>query len=387
MPRRIAILGSTGSIGRNALAVIEHLGGEFHAVALSARSNWRLLGAQARRFGARAVGIADPRCAAPLQEAVADLDCCVLTGPGAAEQLAVRDDVDVVLLAVVGCAGLPAALAAIEGRKTLALANKETLVMAGELVMGRARQAGVDVLPVDSEHSAVFQAMQAGRRQEVRRIILTASGGALRDLPVEQLETVGLEQVLDHPTWQMGPKVTIDSATLMNKALEVIEAHHLFGIEPQRIEVVIHPESIVHSLVEFVDGSFVAHLGRPDMRTPIQYALTYPRRLAGSVEPLHLADVGRMTFRRPDPRRYPALALGYEAARAGGTAGAVLNAANEVAAEAFADGRIKLTEIAELVGRARSAHRLVRPATLADLTEADRWTRSEVAQWIAACRC
>ena len=383
MGKRIAILGSTGSIGHNALTVIEHLGGDYRAVALSANSNWELLAEQARRLKPIAVGIAEEAHAKALTEALGDTPCRVLAGPDANAQLAAMAEVDLVLLAVVGCAGLPAALATIDAKKTLALANKETLVMAGELVMNRARAAGVDVLPVDSEHSAVFQAMTAGHHDEIQKIVLTASGGALRDVPLEALAEVTVDQALNHPTWDMGPKVTIDSATLMNKALEVVEAHHLFDLAPEKIEVLLHGESIIHSLVEFVDGSQIAQMGRPDMRTPIQYAFTYPHRAAGCVDSLDLAEVGRMTFRRPDPKRYPALELGYAAARSGGTAGAVLNAANEVAAEAFLAGRIRLTDITRLVEKALATHKLVRPAGLNDLFEADAWARKEVSGWIA----
>jgi 1-deoxy-D-xylulose-5-phosphate reductoisomerase len=283
-----------------------------------------------------------------------------------------------VLAAIVGAAGLPAALAAVQAGKTLALANKEALVIAGSLLIPEARRRNVRIIPVDSEHSAVFQAMAAGRLSEVKRIILTASGGPFRNATRQQMENATLADALNHPTWRMGHKITIDSATMFNKALEIIEACWLFDLPPEKIEVVVHPESVIHSLVEFVDGSVMAQLSPPDMRTPIQYALTWPDRLPGISRQLDLSKAFAFNFQPPDPDRFPALKLGHEAARAGGTMGAVLNAANESAVAAFTSGKIPFTEIPRLVAATMKSHRLQPSPTLDDLMEADRWSRKTV---------
>jgi len=273
---------------------------------------------------------------------------------------------------------LPAVLAAVRAGKTLALANKESLVVAGSLLIPEARRRGVPILPVDSEHSAIFPSMQAGRAGEVRRVILTASGGPFRKSPLEQIENATLEDALNHPTWRMGNKVTIDSATMFNKGLELIEACWLFDLPPEKIEVVIHPESVVHSMVEFVDGSVIAQLSPPDMRTPIQYALTYPDRAPGLAKRLDLTQRFALNFEPPDPERFPALRLAYDVARRGGTAGAVLNAANEAAVEAFCAGTIPFGEISRLVGFTIEKHRVVERPSLDELLASDRWARETV---------
>ncbi|MBE3069558.1 MAG: 1-deoxy-D-xylulose-5-phosphate reductoisomerase, partial [Planctomycetes bacterium] len=307
----------------------------------------------------------------------------VLVGPDGLVALAARDDVDIVVSAIVGGAGLPAALAAARAGKRLALANKEALVMAGDLVMAAARDAGAEVIPVDSEHSAIFQAMASGRRAEVRRVVLTASGGPFYRRPDADQDTVTAEEALAHPTWSMGPKITIDSATLMNKSLEVIEAHHLFGLGADEIHVLVHPESTVHSLVEFVDGSVVAQLGPPDMRLPIQYALTYPERRPAPWPRLDLAALGRLHFEEPDVARFPALRLGFEVVRGGGVLGAVLAGADEVAVGAFLAGRLGFTDIVPLVERVLKAHRRGGAGAAAgrlgldDVLSADAWAREE----------
>jgi 1-deoxy-D-xylulose-5-phosphate reductoisomerase len=281
--------------------------------------------------------------------------------------------------AIVGAAGLPSTIAAVEAGKQVGLANKEALVVAGSLLVPLAERTGAALLPIDSEHSAVFQSMAAGRRSEVRRIYLTASGGPFRAWSTEDMARATLEDALRHPTWSMGPKITIDSATMMNKALEIIEARWLFGLSADSIEVLIHPESILHSMVEFKDGSVIAQLGTPDMRTPIQYALTYPERLEGAGKRLDFSTLRRLNFEPPDLERFPALRLGYEVARAGGTAGAVLNAANEAAVDAFRRGRIGFLDIVDITARVLGLHQLVRDPDLATLLAADAWARAQVA--------
>jgi 1-deoxy-D-xylulose-5-phosphate reductoisomerase len=290
-------------------------------------------------------------------------------------------DVDLVVTAIVGAAGLAGTLAALEAGKTVALANKETLVLAGELVMELARRRGVAIIPIDSEHSAIFQAMHCGRACEVERVVLTASGGPFRGRSRESLAKVDCKEALNHPTWQMGPKITIDSATLMNKALEVIEAHWLFDLPPERIEVVIHPQSLVHSFVEFRDGSVLAQLSPPDMRLPIQYALTYPERVRGPARRLNWRELGQWHFEQPDHETFPALQLGYEVARRGGTCGAVLNAANEAAVGRFLAGELAFLDIAQACRDVLGNHDYSARPTLEELLQADRWARQEVYRW------
>ncbi len=389
MVRSIAILGSTGSIGRNALRVVQGLGPEYSICALSANSSVELLARQARRFKPKYVAVTDPGWEKRLRELVGELAVEVLSGPGSLVEIAELAEVDTVLTAVVGAAGLPAVLAAARKGKRLAIANKEPLVIAGELLLAEAKKGGATILPVDSEHSAIFQAMQAGRPHEVAKIILTASGGPFREASAEDIRNVTLEQALAHPTWDMGPKITIDSATMMNKAFEIIEARWLFDVPVEKIEVLIHPESIVHSMVEFVDGSLIAQLGRPDMCLPIQYALTYPQRVAGIARAPRLEEIGKLTFKKPNPQTFRALPLAYQVARAGGAAAVVFNAANEAAVEEFLAGRIKFVNILELVEHCLDKHDVkthVPAATrrsrlggsLEELLEADRWARKEV---------
>ena len=378
--KRIAILGSTGSIGTNTLDVIENLGPGYRAVALSAHSQADKLLEQVRQYRPAAVALT---CEAPdesLLKSLRSTGAEVYAGPASMEKLVSRDDVDTVVAAVVGAAGLPAVLAAVRAGKTLALANKESLVVAGSLLVPEARRRKVPILPVDSEHSAVFQAIQCGRQHEVSRVILTASGGPFRNAPADFIENATLEDALKHPTWRMGNKITIDSATMFNKALELIEACWLFDLPPEKVEVVIHPESVVHSMVEFVDGSAIAQLSPPDMRTPIQYALTYPQRLAGRAKRLNLTQKFALNFEPPDPARFPALRLAYDVARMGGTAGAVLNAANEAAVAAFTAREIPFGEISRLVELTIDRHRdrLQQNPSLSDLLEADRWAREAV---------
>lgn len=379
MSKRIAILGSTGSIGCSALEVIAHLPGDLRAVALSTHQRTDRLVEQIRQHRPTAVavtgdgyGIDDAQGAGVR----------VYRGPSGLVEMVQRDDIDLVLAAIVGAAGLPAVLAAVRAGKPLALANKEALVVAGSLLIPEARGRNVPILPVDSEHSAVFQAMQCGRLEEVRRVILTASGGPFRDATAEQMRRATIRDALNHPTWRMGRKITVDSATMFNKALEIIEACWLFDLPPEKVQVVIHPESIIHSMVEFIDGSVMAQLSPPDMRTPIQYALTWPHRREGIGRRLDLSRAMALRFDPPDETRFPALRLAYEVARLGGTAGAVLNAANEAAVAAFCAGRIAFLEISSLVERTIGTHRVQRGPGLDDLLEADRWARARVAEWI-----
>jgi 1-deoxy-D-xylulose-5-phosphate reductoisomerase len=382
---RVAILGSTGSIGCNAVEVMEHLGPPWRIVALSGSSQLDKLIEQAQRVNAEAVGIVDESCRRSVETRLGEVGvhARVYAGPRGLTQIACRDDVDVVLAAIVGFAGLAPVLSAVEAGKRIALANKESLVVAGSLLMRAAHRSGAQIIPVDSEHSAVFQAMACGRGEEIRRVILTASGGAFRDWPIERMRAARKEDALNHPTWRMGDKVTIDSATMFNKALEIVEACWLFDLPPEKIEVVIHPESVVHSMVEFIDGSTIAQLSPPDMRTPIQYALTYPRRLGGVSRTMDFSKAQALTFEPPDPAKFGRpLAIAYDVARRRGTLGAVLNAADEVAVAAFADGRMGFGMICDVVERTIAAHRLTDEPSLDDLIEADRWARETAGKLI-----
>jgi 1-deoxy-D-xylulose-5-phosphate reductoisomerase len=381
VPQRIVILGSTGSIGQSALEVIEHLGPAYRVVGLAAGSRWEELAQQARRHQPAYVALADPARRVDLCGAL-NGDITVLDGDSGLVELVERSDCDCVVAAIVGSAGLPAALRAVELGKTIAVANKEILVTAGAILVPLAKRTGARLIPIDSEHSAIHQALRAGRRSEVRKVYLTASGGPFRTTSAEEMRRATVADALHHPTWSMGPKITIDSATMMNKALEIIEAKWLFDLQPDQIEVIVHPESVIHSLVEFCDGSMVAQLGTPDMRTPIQYALTYPERQPCRSEPLDLVHLRRMSFYAPDFEKFPALGLGYAAARRGGTAGAVLNAANETAVERFRRGEIRFGEIVELNQQVLERHQFIAEPTLAQLLAVDRWARDEVHQWV-----
>jgi 1-deoxy-D-xylulose-5-phosphate reductoisomerase len=385
--RRLIVLGSTGSIGVNTLRVVEHLNAlaardngrspRFEVVGLAAGRNADLLIEQAKRFNVPAVALCDGDRRAAVCDALPGVTC--FTGDDAALRLveSVGGATDAVA-AIVGAAGLPATLAAVDAGIDVGLANKESLVVAGSLMMPLARRRGGAVIPVDSEHSAVFQALHSGRVEEVRKVYLTASGGPFRTWSADRINRATVEDALKHPTWTMGPKITIDSATMMNKALEVVEAHHLFDLPPERVEVLVHPESIVHSMVEFCDGSIIAQLGEPDMKTPIQFALTYPRRTNGLATRLDWSRARSLNFEPPDFERFPALRLGFDAARRGGTAGAVLNAANEAAVERFRAGTLSLPQIARVTEDALRRHEYNAAPTLEDLMAADAWARQEV---------
>lgn len=381
-PTQVAVLGSTGSIGSNTLEVIAASGSKLRVAALSAHSKFSRLVAQAQQFLPRWVIATDGRAASKFNWSQLPKETQLLLGAESLDQVVSSSDVDVVVAAIVGRAGLESTWTALENKKTVALANKETLVMAGQLVMELTRQRGALLLPVDSEHSAIFQALRSGQPHEVERLVLTASGGPFRDLNYEQLKQVTVSEALEHPIWDMGPKITVDSATMMNKALEIIEAHWLFGIESSRIEVAIHPQSIVHSLVEFVDGSVVAQMSPPDMRLPIQYALHYPHRYTGLTGRLDWRAAFSLEFYPPDQDRYPALDLGHECAAAGGTTGAVLNAANEAAVGAFLEGELHFTEIVPACRSVLESHNYESNPTLEQLIAIDHWAREEVSHWI-----
>ena len=350
--KTVALLGSTGSIGRNVCAVVRQFPERFRLTALAAGRNIELLAQQVVEFRPDCVSVAEESLAAPLAALLpAACRAEIVWGEAGLCQAASQAEADITVTAVVGAAGLQPTLAAIRAGKDIGLANKETLVMAGRLVMAEVRRQGVRLLPIDSEHSAIFQALEAGRAQDVSRLLLTASGGPFRTLSAAELEQAGPEAALAHPNWSMGKKISIDSATLMNKGLEVIEARWLFDVPPERIEVVVHPQSIVHSLVEYQDGSLVAQLGIPDMRIPIAYALTYPERMPLALPRLDLNRCGSLDFEAPDDQRFPALRLAYEALQQGGTRPAALNAANEVAVAAFLDGRIFFPHITRIVAQ------------------------------------
>jgi 1-deoxy-D-xylulose-5-phosphate reductoisomerase len=385
--RSVVVLGSTGSIGTNCLDVISHLPHRLSAVGLTAHSSWRALFEQAAVHQPRWVAITDPETAAQADRSRLNATTELLRGIEGINRMVSDPEVDVVVTAIVGAAGMMGTWSALEAGKTVAVANKETLVMAGAQIMDLAGRRGARVLPVDSEHSAIFQAIQAGQPGEVERVVLTASGGPFRGRKRGDLADVTPDDALRHPTWRMGPKITIDSATLMNKALEVIEARWLFGLAPEQIEVIIHPESVIHSFVEFTDGSVLAQLSPPDMRLPIQYALTYPERVPGPARRLSWGELGRWTFEQADLETFPALQLGYEVARRGGTCGAVLNAANEEAVGQFLAGELPFLDIPRVCQDVLANHHFSARPDLAALAAADRWARQEVARWIRTKTC
>ena len=382
--RHIAILGSTGSIGTTALRVIDALNasqkGSFEIIALSGHCNIKLLAEQTGRYNPKYAAVSDIDSVEEFRRMIENRDLEILAGAQGLTEIAALDEVDTVLAAVVGVAGLQAVLAAVRKGKRIAIANKEPLVIAGQLITSEAKKYGAQILPVDSEHSAIFQALSAGRHEEVAKIVLTTSGGPFRKANPAGIPNASIEQVLAHPVWRMGPKITVDSATMMNKALEIIEARWLFGIPAEKIEVLVHPESIVHSMVEFVDGSIIAQMGCPDMSLPIQYALTYPLRLAGAAKKLDLSKLRTLTFEKPNPEVFPAIAMGFEVAQKGGTAAAVFNAANEAAVEQFLAGKIKFGNIIELVRHCLDNCTIKTQASLEELLGADAWAKKEVAE-------
>jgi 1-deoxy-D-xylulose-5-phosphate reductoisomerase len=380
--KNVVLLGSTGSIGTSTVKVAEDLPGEIRLLALAAGGNSRLLLEQARKHKPAVLCISDPVKAREIRAALGP-GTTVYSGDDGLLKLATLPEADIVLIAIVGTAGLQPALAAIRAGKDIAVASKEILVMAGEIVMAEARKHGVKVLAVDSEHSAIFQCLDGKPPGSVRKLWLTASGGPFRDKqqwPREKFAGITVERALKHPSWVMGRKITIDSATLFNKGLEMIEARWLFDIEMTRVGVVVHPQSIVHSMVEFVDGSLIAQLSTPDMCLPIQYALTYPARAASDRVQTHFPKIGTLTFEEPDTDRFPAILLARRAGETCGTMPAVFNAANEVAVDAFINRRINFPQITETVRRVMDAHKVVEHPTLEKILEADAWARKEAAK-------
>jgi 1-deoxy-D-xylulose-5-phosphate reductoisomerase len=374
--KRVAILGCTGSIGVQALDVVARFPERFQVHGLAAGRNAARALEQVRRFRPKLVSVADEAAAREVR-AGAPPGTEVLAGEAGAVAVASHPDVDFVLAAISGGAGLRSTAAAIEAGKPVGLANKESMVLAGELLMARAAAKRIPILPVDSEHSAIYQSLVGHNRSEVRRLILTASGGPLRSVPAAELAAVTPERALKHPNWSMGDKITIDSATLMNKGLEVIEARWLFGVEPTRIDIVVHPESVVHSMVEYIDGSTVAQLGTPDMRGPISYAMAHPGRLPLELAPLDLGRLGKLTFEPPDPARFPAFTLAYRALERGGTSPAVLSGADEAAVAAFLARRLSFTGIAEICGDVLEAHAPEPVRSVEQALAASEWGRRE----------
>jgi 1-deoxy-D-xylulose-5-phosphate reductoisomerase len=373
--KSIALLGSTGSIGVNTLDLVRRFPTLFKVSGMVAGRNLKLFASQIKEFSPSLVAVKDKEGVPVLRKLLGNRRVEMLWGERGATKVATAGGVEVVVAAIVGGAGLVPTLRAVHAGKEVALANKEVLVMAGELFVRAAKEKGTRLLPVDSEHSAIFQCLQGNRTDEVERIILTASGGPFLRTSLKTLNNVTVEQALRHPNWKMGPKITVDSATMMNKGLEVIEARWMFHMEPSRIEVVIHPQSVVHSMVLYQDGSIMAQLGIPDMRIPIAYALSYPHRLKGGWKPLKITQLGGLTFLPVETKRYPALKLAYEAISDGGTMPAVLNAANEVAVAAFLERRIRFRAIHGIIEKTMQAHVPTRPKEVEEVLDVDRWAR------------
>lgn len=386
MRRRVAILGATGSIGTSTLDLIERSPDRFEVVALTAQSSVDSLAKAAVRTGARLAVIADPHRLDELRSKLEGSTCLAAAGPEGLIEAAVCD-ADLVMAGIVGCAGLVPTMAAVDAGKIIALANKEALVTAGSLMTDAAKASGAILLPVDSEHNAIFQCLSGSRKQDVSRLILTASGGPFRGWTLEAMQKATPSQAVAHPRWSMGAKISVDSATLMNKGLELIEAHHLFAIPPLRIDIVVHPQSIVHSLVEFVDGSLLAQMGSADMRIPIAYTLAWPERMETPSERLSLSDIARLDFEEPDPQSFPALRLARRALEEGGWACIVLNAANEVAVEAFLSERIGFGDIVRIAEQALSKAEAGAPASIDEVVALDRETRERAGAMIEEMCC
>ncbi len=370
-------MGSTGSIGQSTLSVVEQFPDRFKVVALAAGNNVTLLEKQVRQFKPSVVSVAGEGPAESLKKRCSDLNVRIFSGVEGMIQVAAADEAEITVSAIVGTAGLVPTMAAIRAGKDIALANKEVLVTAGEIVMAESRAKGISILPVDSEHSAIFQCLQAGASRDIKKLVLTASGGPFRSYPKKDLAGVTQAQALRHPNWNMGKKITIDSATLMNKGLEVIEARWLFDITPNKIKVLVHPQSIIHSMVEYLDGAVIAQLGMPDMKGPIAYALSYPERLEGASPALDLTRVGALTFEHPDMDKFPCLAYAYEALEAGGSMPAVLSAANEVAVRYFLEEKIGYNDVARVIKATMEAHTPSLIKTVEDALKADLWARQE----------
>ena len=383
MRRKIAILGATGSVGTSTLDLVERNPERFEVVAVTAATNSEALADIARRTGAALAVVSDEARLPDLAERLAGSGCRAAAGTDALIEAA-AGDAELVIAAIVGCAGLRPVMAAVEAGRTVALANKEALVTAGALMTEAATRSGATLLPVDSEHNAIFQCLACGRKEDVAKIVLTASGGPFRTASAAAMREATPAEAVAHPNWSMGAKISVDSATMMNKGLELIEAHYLFGLPADRIDILIHPQSVVHSLVEFVDGSVLAQLGSPDMRIPIAYALAWPERIATPAQRLDLATVARLEFEAPDFSRFPALGLAREALLAGGSAPIVLNAANEAAVARFLASEIGFTDIARIVGQSLAEHDFAAPRSIVEVLEIDRLTRQRVAAALQA---
>jgi len=379
--KNVVVLGSTGSIGRNALSVLSDFTDRFSVFGLSSNINIGLLREQIKRFKPKKVAITDEESFRSFKE---EHGIEILLGLEGLKKLCSHPEVDLVINALVGSVGLLPSLEAVESKKNLAIANKETLVMAGDLLTQKAKERDVKILPIDSEHSAIWQCLLTGKKNEVKRLILTASGGPFLKRKKEDLKNIKVAEALSHPTWEMGKKITVDSATLMNKGLEVIEAHWLFDMPADKIRVLIHPQSIVHSMVEFVDGSLIAQMSIPDMRIPIQYALFYPERLPTNNRPLNLTQIKSLTFEEPDQKKFPCLGICYQALQMGGTAPAVLNAANELAVKAFLEEKLSFVEIHEIVKQTLNHHQVAENPGLDDILNADKWAREEAKKIISS---
>ncbi|MFA5316284.1 MAG: 1-deoxy-D-xylulose-5-phosphate reductoisomerase [Dehalococcoidales bacterium] len=380
--KKINILGSTGSIGTNALDVIARHPREFSVTGLAAHSNAALLVKQARRFRPKTVAICDESKVNGVRKALSGAGIKVLGGYEGVNELAGYDDADIALVSIVGAAGLIPTLRAIHAVKTVALANKEPLVMAGQIITSMARQRGVRILPVDSEHSAIFQCLNGHNREDIRKIYLTGSGGPLKNVDAKKFHALSPEEVVNHPRWKMGKKISVDSATLMNKGLEIIEAKWLFGVGVDKIDVLIHPEAIIHSMVEFVDGSIMAQLSQTDMRLPITYAFSYPGRVKSVLPALDFIKLGKFTFSPPDFRKFPCLRMAYDAAKKGGSDPVVLNAANEEAVMAFLGKKIRFTKIPAIIEKVLSSHKTAKEPSLNEILEIDAWARQQARRLI-----
>lgn len=377
--KQLSVLGSTGSIGTSALDIVRMHPDRFKVSGLAAGKNIDLLARQIDEFKPELISVFDENCALKLSAMVAGkYKSRIVFGDAGYSQVAALKSSDTVLLAMVGAAGLKPALSAIEAKKNIALANKETLVMAGEIVMALAQKNKVSILPVDSEHSAIFQCLLSNRKKDLKTIFLTASGGPFREKPLDAFKDITLEEALNHPTWNMGNKITIDSATLMNKGLEIIEAVHLFDVPPEKITVLVHPQSIVHSMVGYVDGSILAHLGQPDMKAAISFAISDPERLDLQMDFPDFAALGSLTFENPDTKKFPSISYAFEACRQKGTLPAVMNAANEAAVSAFLEKRIGFSDIFRLVSAAMERHTRIDNPDLSSIIEADLWARERV---------
>ena len=380
--KKIAVLGSTGSIGINVLNVADAYPEHFSVVGLAAGKNIELLSSQILKFKPLLVSVKNESLANELRKILkdkkADSNLEILFGDEGLQSVATMPDIDMVVSSVVGSIGIKPVIEAINARKNIAIANKEALVMAGELIMELASNKGVSIVPIDSEHSAIFQCLQGHRKNEIKRLILTASGGPFFNHNMCQLTNITPEMAIKHPVWSMGKKISVDSATMMNKGLEVIEARWLFDIPPDKIDIIVHPQSIIHSMVEYIDGSIIAQLGVPDMKTPIQYALSYPKRLPSLSAPLSLEEIGTLSFKKPDTTKFPCIKMCYEALNTGGTAPAVLAAADEIAVELFVSGRIGFLDIPNIVEKTLLAHSPILHPSLENIITAEKWARNYI---------